>query len=64
MYIIYAALVAKRNGALTINQAVAVNFYHGSCSPRVSIVVKSSMHSLRATVAFFFWGWSMLSCFS
>lgn len=38
--------------------------YHGSCSPSVSMVVKSSVHSFRATVAFFFWGCSMLSCFS
>lgn len=28
--------------------------YQGSCSPSVSMVVKSSMHSFRATVAFFF----------
>lgn len=28
--------------------------YQGSCSPRVSMVVKSSMQSLRATAVFFF----------
>lgn len=38
--------------------------YQGSCSPRVSVLVKSWIQSVRATVTFFFCSWSMDSCFT
>lgn len=43
----------ERPGAMGALPSVGSS-YQGSCSPRVSMVVKSSMQSLRATAAFFF----------